>query len=48
MGRVRNVKTIEKEWDPIEAKKSLASKDAERFLHTKYDNDWVRKKRSTT
>ena len=26
LGKGRNVKTIEKEWDPIEAKKSILSK----------------------
>ena len=38
LGKGRNVKTIEKEWDPIEAKKSLLSKERERFVYTKYDN----------
>lgn len=45
LGRGRNLKTIEKEWDPVETKKSLLGKGG---LHTKYEKEWVKKKRSAT
>lgn len=48
LGKGRNVKTIEKEWNPVEAKKSTLVKEADKYGHSKYEADWVRKKRSTT
>ena len=48
LGKGRNVKTIEKEWNPVEAKKSTIVKEMDKYSHSKYEAEWVRKKRSTT
>lgn len=42
----KHLKTIEKEWDPVETKKSSLFKEDGRDFQTKYE--WNRKKRSAT
>ena len=36
LGKGRNVKTIEKEWNPMEAKKSTLVKEVDKYNNSKY------------